>query len=121
MAQWVDLLPRATPVNANTAPSEVLVAAIDGLDLGSAERLVQARQRKPFESLDDVKAQLPITMVIDPSRLGVASSFFLVEGRLRMEDRALVELSLLERRDATRDFEVVVLRRERINPAMAVR
>ena len=121
LAQWVDLLPRATPVNANTAPGEVLVAAIDGLDLGSAERLVQARQRKPFESLDDVKAQLPITIVIDPSRLGVASSFFLVEGRLRMEDRALVELSLLERRDATRDFEVVVLRRERINPAMAVR
>jgi general secretion pathway protein K len=121
LAPWVDLLPRATPVNANTAPREVLVAAIDGLDLGSAQRLVQARQRKPFEGLDDVKAQLPPTMVIEPARLGVASSFFLVEGRLRLDDRALEELSLLERRGPDRDHEVVVLRRERINPGMPPR
>ena len=58
LAPWVDLLPVATPVNVNTAPREVLVAAIDGLDLGTAERLVQQRQRKPFATLDEVKAQL---------------------------------------------------------------
>jgi general secretion pathway protein K len=114
LAPWVDLLPRATPVNANTAAREVLIAAIDGLDLGSAERLVQARQRKPFENIDDIKALLPPTTVPDPARVSVFSSFFLVDGRLRLEDRVLEERSLLERRDATRDFEVVVLRRERI-------
>jgi len=118
LAPWVDLLPRPTPVNANTAPREVLIAAIDGLDLGSAERLVQARQRKPFESLDDVKAQLPTTLAVEPARLGVGSSFFFVNGRLRLDDRALEERSLLERRAADRDFEVVVLRRERINPGV---
>lgn len=117
LAPWVDLLPRATPVNANTAAREVLVAAIDGLDLGSAERLVQARQRKPFESLDDVKALLPPTTVVEPARLGVGSSFFVVNGRLRLDDRALEERSLLERRGVGQDFEVVVLRRERINAA----
>lgn len=115
LAAWVDLLPRPTPVNANTAPREVLIAAIDGLDLGSAERLVQARQRKPFESLDDVKAQLPPTLAVEPARLGVGSSFFFVNGRLRLDDRALEERSLLERRNPDRDFEVVVLRRERID------
>ena len=114
LAPWVDLLPRPTPVNANTASREVLVAAIDGLDLGSAERLVQARQRKPFEGLDDVKAQLPPTLVLEPARVAVSSSYFLVEGRLRLEDRVLEERSLLERRGADRGFEVVVLRRERI-------
>jgi len=114
LAPWVDLLPRPTPVNANTASREVLMAAMDGLDLGSAERLVQTRQRKPFEGLDDVKAQLPPTLVLDPARVSVSSSFFLVEGRLRLEDRVLEERSLLERRGADRDFEVVVLRRERI-------
>ena len=114
LAPWVDLLPRPTPVNANTAPREVLVVAIEGLDLGSAERLVQARQRNPFQSLDDVKAQLPPTMVIDPARLGVSTSYFLVDGRLRLDDRLLEVRSLLERRGADRDFEVVVLRRERI-------
>ncbi len=114
LAPWVEILPRPTPVNANTAPREVLVAAIDGLDLGSAERLVQARQRKPFEGMDDIKAQLPPTMVVDAARVGVVSSFFLVDGRLRLDDRMLEERSLLERRDAARDFDVVVLRRERI-------
>ena len=114
LAPWVDLLPRPTPVNANTASREVLMAAMDGLDLGSAERLVQTRQRKPFEGLDDVKAQLPPTLVLDPARVSVSSSFFLVEGRLRLEDRVMEERSLLERRGADRDFEVVVLRRERI-------
>lgn len=114
LAPWVDLLPRPTPVNANTAPREVLVAAIDGLDLGSAERLVQARQRKPFEGLDEVKAQLPPTLVLEPARVAVSSSYFFVEGRLRLEDRVLEERSLLERRGADRGFEVVVLRRERI-------
>ena len=114
LAPWVDLLPRPTPVNANTAAREVLVAAIDGLDLGSAERLVQARQRKPFEGLDDIKAQLAPTMVLDPARVGVSTSYFLVEGRLRLDDRMLEERSLLERRGADRGFDVVVLRRERI-------
>jgi len=114
LAAWVELLPRPTPVNANTAPREVLAAAIDGLDLGSAERLVQTRQRKPFEDIDDIKAQLPPTMVLDAARVGVSSSFFLVDGRLRLDDRVLEERSLLERLGADRDFEVVVLRRERI-------
>ncbi len=121
LAPWVDLLPRPTPVNANTAPREVLVAAIDGLDLGSAERLVQARQRKPFEGMDDIKAQLPPTMVLDPARVGVSTSYFLVEGRLRLDDRVLEERSLLERRGADRDFDVVVLRRERIRAGPSAR
>jgi general secretion pathway protein K len=121
LAPWVDLLPRPTPVNANTAPREVLVAAVDGLDLGSAERLVQARQRKPFEGIDDIKAQLPPTLVLDLGRIGVSSSYFLVEGRLRLDDRVLEERSLLERRGAERDFEVVVLRRERIPAGVSAR
>lgn len=121
LAPWIELLPAPTPVNANTAPREVLVAAIDGLDLGSAERLVQARQRKPFEGMDDVKAQLPQTMVLNPARIGVSSSYFLVDGRLRLEDRVLEERSLLERRGADRDFEVVVVRRERIPAAVLPR
>jgi general secretion pathway protein K len=64
---FVDLLPVATPVNLNTAPREVMVAAIDGIDLGSAERLVQARQRKPFAHLDEAKAQLPQGTVLEPA------------------------------------------------------
>ena len=39
-----------TPVNVNTAPREVLAAVIKGLDLATAERLVQMRQRAPFKT-----------------------------------------------------------------------
>ena len=111
LAPWVDLLPVATAVNANTAPREVLVAAIDGLDLGSAERLVQARQRRPFETLAELQAQLPNSVQAEGSRVGVASGWFEVAGRLRLEERVLEERSLLQREGST----VSVRRRERLS------
>jgi len=108
---WVDLLPLPTPVNANTAPREVLVAAIDGLDMGSAERLVQARLRKPFESVADIQALLPQSLRAEGGRVGVSSAWFIVAGRLRLEDRVLEERSLLQRDND----KVTVRRRERVN------
>ncbi len=113
LAPWADLLPVPTPVNVNTAPREVLVAAIDGLDLGTAERLVQQRQRKPFATLAEVKAQLGESLPLDAARVSVDSRYFEVAGRLRLEDRVLEERSLLERRPGQRASDVIVLRRER--------
>ncbi|MEO7336195.1 MAG: type II secretion system minor pseudopilin GspK [Caldimonas sp.] len=104
---YVVLLPRQTAVNVNTAPREVLVAAIAGLDLASAERIIQ---RRPFDSLAKVEKELPALGKLDATKLAVWSSFFEVRGRIRLEDRVLEQLSLVERRG----FEVVVLRRERI-------
>ena len=106
---YVDLLPKATPINLNTAPREVILAAIDGIDQGTAQRLVAARQRKPFQSLADVEAQLTPPMKTDDKRVSVNSSFFLVSGRLRLDDRVLEERSLLERQNNRVD----VLRREK--------
>jgi len=103
------LLPVVTPVNLNTATREVMVAAIDNIDPGSAERLVQARQRKAFVTLDDAKALLAANAVLDPLRVSVTTSYFEVAGRLRLEDRVVEERSLLVRRNNRVD----VLRRER--------
>jgi general secretion pathway protein K len=111
LAPWVELLPVTTAVNVNTAPREVLVAAIDGLDLGSAERLVQARARKPFENLDQVQAQLPPTLKAEAGHVSVNTSWFEVTGRLRLEDRVLEERSLLQR-DTN---QVSIRRRERLS------
>ncbi len=97
LAPFVDLLPTPTLVNANTAGAEVLAAAIDGLDLGSAERLVQARQRNPFTTPADVQAMLPQGVKLDTTRVGVASSWFEVSGRLRLDERVLEQRSLLQR------------------------
>jgi general secretion pathway protein K len=106
LADWVTLLPVPTPVNVNTAPREVLMAAIDGLDLGSAERLVQARGRQPFASLEAMMTFLPEKSKPDPIRVAVSSNWFEVAGRLRLEERVLEERSLLQR-----DGEKVTVRR----------
>lgn len=109
LAPYVALLPRATPVNVNTAPKEVLVAVLDGLDAGTAERLIQARQRTPFRSLEDVRTQAGAAVTLDPARADVRTDFFEVRGRLRLGSRVVEERSLVERRG----LQVTVLRRER--------
>ena len=110
LAPYVVLLPVATAVNVNTAPREVLAAVFDGIDRGAAERLVQLRQRNPFGSLAEVQRALPEKVKVPGGRVDVKTSYFEVIGRLRLEDRVLVERSIVER-NGNRD--VVVLQRER--------
>lgn len=114
---YVALLPRATPVNLNTASREVLVAAIDGLDLSSAERLVQARQRNPFNGVPDAQALVPQGVTLNAQRVDIRSNFFEVRGRLRLGERALEERSLVERRG----LDIVVIDRERLGLAETAR
>lgn len=108
---YVVLLPKATPVNLNTAPREVIAALFDGVDLATAERLVQARKAQPLQAVNDAANVLPTSVALDTGRVAVASSFFVVTGRLRLDERQLEQRSLIERRD----LGMVVLARERIN------
>ncbi|MDM4766426.1 type II secretion system minor pseudopilin GspK [Pelomonas sp. SE-A7] len=108
---FVDLLPVPTPVNLNTAPREVIASLFDGMDLASAERLVQSRQIQPLRSLDDAKKLLPAAVVVAGDRASVNSSFFSVSGRLRLDERVLEERSLVQRNG----LDMVVLSRERVN------
>ncbi|MBE2243693.1 MAG: type II secretion system minor pseudopilin GspK [Burkholderiaceae bacterium] len=111
LAPYVVLLPTRTPVNINTASSEVIAAAVDGLQRGDAEQLVQVRQRTPFRSLAQAQATLPQGITLEPNRVSTTTRYFEVRGRLRLDDRVLVEQSLLERRGAN----VIAVQRERIN------
>ena len=110
---FVVLLPLRTPVNVNTASREVLVSVLDGLDLGTAERLVQMGARKPFESIEKLREQLSPAIKTEDTRVSVGSTYFEVVGRLRLEDRILEEHSLVERRSGDRGSEVVAVQRER--------
>lgn len=111
LAPFVTLLPVRTTVNANTAPKEVLAAVIDGLDLAGAERLVQTRQRSPFQQLGDIGKLLPQGVSAVPERVATASSYFEVRGRLRLADRIVEERALVERRN----LDIVALQRERLS------
>ena len=108
MTPYVVLLPVRTTVNINTAPAQVLAAVIDKLDLGGAERLVDARQRNPFDVLEKAQPLLG-SIVLDVRHVGVSSSFFELRGRLRLVDRVLEERSLVQRQGLL----VVPLQRQR--------
>jgi len=114
---YVTLLPVRTAVNVNTASREVLSSVIKGMDLATAERLVQMRQREPFKTLGAVEAQVPGLAPLNPQQLAVVSSYFEVRGRLRLEDRVLEQRSLVERRG----LDMLVLQREQVSTREGVR
>lgn len=96
----VVLLPEPTPLNLNTASREVLAAVVPNLDLGTADRLVQARNRAAFTKLDDATAVLGGAVTWPTDAVDVRSSYFEVLGRMRLEDRVLGERYLVQRRAA---------------------
>ncbi len=91
------LLPVVTPVNLNTAPREVIAALFDGMDLASAQRLVQARQGAPLATSADALKYLPASISITAERASVISNYFYVTGRLRLDQHVLVQRSLIQR------------------------
>lgn len=114
---YVTLLPVRTPVNVNTTSREVLAAVVKGMDLATAERLLQQRQRDPFKTLGAVEAQVPTLAPLNPLQLSVTSSYFEVRGKLRLEDRVLEQRSLVERRG----LDMLVVYRELVSSLEASR
>lgn len=97
----VIFLPRATPVNVNTAPAEVLAARIAALSLSDATTLVESRNSASFRDLADFANRLPdkhlSLSAIDAS---VTTNYFLVNGKVRMSRAALEVQALIERSGA---------------------
>ena len=58
----VVFLPRATPVNVNTAPAEILAARIDKLSLSDASALVAGRNTASFRDLADLPTALRVNL-----------------------------------------------------------
>ncbi|MEJ5999171.1 type II secretion system minor pseudopilin GspK [Paucibacter soli] len=107
---WVTLLPTATPVNLNTAPREV-IAALFNTNLAIAEKIVQARQAAPLRSPDELRVFLPPDVQLGNERAAVRTEYFIVMGRLRLDERVLEERSLVRRVGR----EIQVVNRERVN------
>ncbi|MEJ8838993.1 type II secretion system minor pseudopilin GspK [Ramlibacter sp. AN1133] len=111
---YVTILPRTvpiikSPVNLNTAPAEVIYAAIPGIGLADAQRIVAERERQHFRSIADVKPLLPEGTKLEPGSVGIGSSYFGVRGRLRIGDVVIEEHSIVVRQGR----EVRTLQRER--------
>lgn len=95
---FITLLPVPTPVNLNTAPPEVLLASVVGMDMAAAQALVQARTRQHMNTLMDANKLMDKPEIhLNASSHAVASQFFMVTGQLRLGNVTVKEMSVLQR------------------------
>lgn len=96
LGAWVTALPTITPLNVNTAPPEVLSAAVNGLEGDALAALLADRARKPYTTVAEFRARLPAgASVEDTATMDVKSEYFVVtvkarQGETIAQGRALV-------------------------------
>jgi general secretion pathway protein K len=126
---FVQLLPPAngeqlaiTNINANTAPAEVLMAALPGISRAQAEQLILARRSHPLTKDTDIWLALGggaasgwVPPQGDPPNQVAEKSFhFEIYGQLRLEQHVVRERSVVFRKNPFAPIQV--LRRERLAP-----
>jgi len=129
---YVTILPARAPVNLNTASAEVIYAASPGLSMADAQHLVSERAAAPFRSVLDAGKALsggptamsqgtpppqPQGQPPAPPNVGVASRFFEVRARLRLDQLVVEERSVVQRDGAA--TQVVLRERGPAPPAEA--
>ena len=99
---FVTVLPQPTPVNANTAPAEVLAARFENLTLADARRLTASRDRAYFKDRTDVLSRIAnLKLQATDAEIAVATRFFSVDGTV-IYRRARLRTQALLRREAGR-------------------
>ena len=94
----ITLLPARTPVNLNTASAEVIYASVPGIEMADAQRLVTQRDRTHFSTLADAGQLLGAAAGgLNANQHSVASRFFEVRGRLRLDQVVVQERSVVQR------------------------
>lgn len=98
LAPYVTILPTPTTLNINTASAEALSASVPSMSIASARQLVDQRSRSYFKDVAAANALLPSGGgQFNPAQHGVATSYFEVYGRLRLEGTWVEEHSLVQR------------------------
>jgi general secretion pathway protein K len=97
LAPYATLLPLRLRVNLNTASPEVIMAVVPGIDMAAAQKLVAARQANHFRSLPDAAKLLGDNIQLSSDRCSIASQYFEVRGRLRLDDTLVQERSVVQR------------------------
>ena len=116
---YVTLLPVPTPVNLNTAPAEVLYAAVAGFEMVDATQLVRARSVAHLSTLDDAaKLSGNAAARFDGAQHSVASGYFEIRGSLQLDQLTVQEQSLVKR--VGMDVKTLVRRRSAALPGAAL-
>jgi general secretion pathway protein K len=93
------VLPKPTKLNVNTAPPEVLAAALD-ISAADANALATIRRQAYFKDMADFNARPYVKSPDADVGLDVKSDYFLVLSRIRL-DRAALDAQALIRRDGS--------------------
>ena len=101
LAPYIAVLDERTPVNANTAPPEVIASRVPELTLAEARSLIAERERiSYFNSVGEVRTRLGAKgSVVTDVELSTSSRFFFVRGEVRL-DRAVTRMEALVKRGA---------------------
>jgi len=119
LAPYVAALPPGVPLNVNTASAMVLSSLSDNLSLGAAESLIELRRAAPFRNSAAFLAQPAMAgTTLQGTALAVGSQFFQATSEVRVGDRRLALVSLLQREQ---DGSVRVLARNLGQPARLAR
>jgi general secretion pathway protein K len=95
---FITLLPVRTPVNLNTASSEVIYACVTAFDQAHAQALVRARNTTHLATLAEAaKAGRNEAAQFNDSQHSVSSKFFEVRGNLRVGQTVVQEQSVVQR------------------------
>lgn len=98
LENFITLLPEPTTVNLNTAPAEVLMASLPGLNLAAARQLVQLRERGHWATLDAARLALGAAGAeLQESQHSVQSRYFEVLGRMRIDNVVQQDRAMLKR------------------------
>ena len=98
LSPYVTALPATTPLNVNTAPSEILQASVNGLDDASLAALLADRARKMFTTPAEFRSRLPAGASIeDLGTIGVRSDYFIVTVKARQRETVAQGRALLKR------------------------
>jgi general secretion pathway protein K len=99
---FVVILPNLTAVNVNTAPAEVLMAAIPGLSRSAATSFVQQRAPSPLKSTDEMTALLNKMgfsqgVSINAALVDVRSQYWLARSEIRLGRGIFINSTLIQR------------------------
>jgi len=98
LKDFVIVLPRPMPLNANTASAQVLVSRIDGLAISDGRALVASREHAVFRDKADLETRLKDKQVsFTDQEITFGSHYFLVNGRVNLSRAALSVQALVER------------------------
>ncbi|SFE41064.1 type II secretion system minor pseudopilin GspK [Roseivivax sediminis] len=104
---FVAALPGSSALNLNTAPAEVLRAALPGLPEGRIAEIVATRQRDPFTAVDAALASFGAAGAeLDETRFAVGSTWFRAEISASLPGRRRSRVAVLERQPLPRGVRV---------------